>query len=126
VTDIPRGRHIGRRIGDPPKDEAEHFSRCPACEGWIDCRERAGWPAIFLACAAPPALRRCSRRARGLTREPIGDGRQPTKMLGNSPSRGRSCQIASNMASPLSGRKALPRFGVMTPLENRYVRHNDA
>ena len=41
MTDIPRGKYIGRRIGDPPKDEAEHFIRCPACEGWIDCRDLA-------------------------------------------------------------------------------------
>jgi hypothetical protein len=41
VTDIPRGRHIGRRVGDPPKDEVEHFIRCPACEGWIDSRDLA-------------------------------------------------------------------------------------
>ena len=27
---IPRGRYIGKRVGDPPKDEAEHFIRCPA------------------------------------------------------------------------------------------------
>jgi len=28
-------------VGDPPKDEAEHFIRCPACGGWIDCRDLA-------------------------------------------------------------------------------------
>ena len=28
---IPRGRYIGKRVDDPPKDEAEHFIRCPAC-----------------------------------------------------------------------------------------------
>ncbi len=41
VTEIPRGKYIGRRVGDPPKDEAEHFIRCPACGGWIDCRDLA-------------------------------------------------------------------------------------
>jgi hypothetical protein len=23
----------------PSKDETEHFVRCPACGGWIDCRD---------------------------------------------------------------------------------------
>ena len=36
---IPRGKYIGRHVGDPPTDEAEHFLRCPACGGWIDCRD---------------------------------------------------------------------------------------
>ena len=36
---IPRGRYIGKRVGDPPKSDAEHFIRCPACGGWIDCRD---------------------------------------------------------------------------------------
>jgi hypothetical protein len=39
VTDIPRGKYIGKRIGQPATDEAEHFIRCPACGGWIDCRD---------------------------------------------------------------------------------------
>ena len=26
---IPRGRYIGKRVGDPSKDEAEHFIRLP-------------------------------------------------------------------------------------------------
>ena len=41
VTSIPRGKYIGRRVGDPPTDEAGHFIRCPACGGWIDCRDLA-------------------------------------------------------------------------------------
>jgi hypothetical protein len=36
---VPRGRYIGKRLGDPPADEAEHFIRCPVCDGWIDCRD---------------------------------------------------------------------------------------
>jgi hypothetical protein len=28
-----------QRLGDQPTDEAEHFIRCPACGGWIDCRD---------------------------------------------------------------------------------------
>ena len=36
---IPRGKYLGERVGDPPTDEAEHFLRCPACGGWIDCRD---------------------------------------------------------------------------------------
>jgi hypothetical protein len=39
IIDIPRGKYFGRPLGDPPKDEAEHFIRCPACGGWIDCRD---------------------------------------------------------------------------------------
>jgi hypothetical protein len=25
----------------PPKDEAERLYRCPACGGWVDCRDLA-------------------------------------------------------------------------------------
>ena len=39
MSEIPRGTIFGRRVGDPPKSEAEHFIRCPACDGWIDCRD---------------------------------------------------------------------------------------
>jgi hypothetical protein len=38
---IPRGAIFGRRVGDPPKHEAEHFIRYPAFGGWIDCRDLA-------------------------------------------------------------------------------------
>ena len=37
---IPRGKYIGRRVGAPPKDEAEHSMRA-ACGGWMDCRDHA-------------------------------------------------------------------------------------
>jgi CRISPR/Cas system type I-B associated protein Csh2 (Cas7 group RAMP superfamily) len=36
---IARARYIGKRLGASPKNEAEHFIRCPACNGWIDCRD---------------------------------------------------------------------------------------
>ena len=36
---LPRGKYIGKRVGLPATDEAEHFIRCPACGGWIDCRD---------------------------------------------------------------------------------------
>jgi hypothetical protein len=36
---ISRGTIVGRRVGDPPESEAEHFIQCPACNGWIDCRD---------------------------------------------------------------------------------------
>jgi hypothetical protein len=36
---IPRGTIFGRRVGNPPKSDAGHFIRCPACDGWIDCRD---------------------------------------------------------------------------------------
>jgi hypothetical protein len=39
MSDIPRGAIFGKRVGAPPADEAEHFIRCPACSGWIDCRD---------------------------------------------------------------------------------------
>lgn len=39
MTDIPRGKYIGKRVGDPPVDEAEHFIKCAVCGGWIDCRD---------------------------------------------------------------------------------------
>ena len=35
----PRGKYIGEPLGDRPEDEADHFIRCPACDGWIDCRD---------------------------------------------------------------------------------------
>jgi hypothetical protein len=39
MSDIPRCKYIGERVGDPPKDEAEHFIRCPRCNGWVDMRD---------------------------------------------------------------------------------------
>ena len=36
---IRRGEIIGRRVGEQPKEDAEHFILCPACNGWIDCRD---------------------------------------------------------------------------------------
>lgn len=41
MTDIPRGKYIGVPVGEPPADEREHFIRCEACGGWIDCRDWA-------------------------------------------------------------------------------------
>jgi hypothetical protein len=41
MIDTPRGKYIAIRVGDPPQDEGEHFVRCPACGGWIDCRNLA-------------------------------------------------------------------------------------
>jgi hypothetical protein len=38
---ILRGTYFGRPIGEQPADEAKHFSRCPGCGGWIDCRDSA-------------------------------------------------------------------------------------
>ncbi len=28
ITDIPRRKYMGRRLGDPPASEAEHFVQC--------------------------------------------------------------------------------------------------
>jgi hypothetical protein len=36
---IRRDTYFGKPIGEPPKDEAEHYIRCPGCGGWIDCRD---------------------------------------------------------------------------------------
>jgi CRISPR/Cas system type I-B associated protein Csh2 (Cas7 group RAMP superfamily) len=36
--DIRRGQIIGKRLGEPSTDEAEHFIQCAACDGWIDMR----------------------------------------------------------------------------------------
>ena len=30
MSDIPRGTIFGRQAGNPPKNDAEHFIRCPA------------------------------------------------------------------------------------------------
>src|SRR6476646_5415002 len=30
MIELPRGRYLGKPIGGPPGDEAEHFVRCPA------------------------------------------------------------------------------------------------
>jgi hypothetical protein len=39
IIEFPRGRYSSRRMGDPPKREAEYFYRCPVRSGWVDCRE---------------------------------------------------------------------------------------
>ena len=39
MTDVPRGKYIGNSLGASPGDEADHFVRCPVCDGWIDCRD---------------------------------------------------------------------------------------
>jgi hypothetical protein len=39
IIEFPRGKYIGRPMGDPPKDEAERLYRCPACGGSVDCRD---------------------------------------------------------------------------------------
>jgi hypothetical protein len=38
-TMIPMGTYFGKPIAKQPKDEAEHYIRCPGCGGWIDCRD---------------------------------------------------------------------------------------
>ena len=39
MTDVPRGKYIGNWLSASPGDEADHFIRCPVCDGWIDCRD---------------------------------------------------------------------------------------
>ena len=36
-----RGEYIGVPIDGIPTTEAEHYLRCPACGGMIDCRDLA-------------------------------------------------------------------------------------
>ena len=39
MNEVPRGKYIGKPVGGPPADEADHFMKCPDCGGWIDCRD---------------------------------------------------------------------------------------
>lgn len=39
MIEIPRGKYLAESADDPSADEAEHFIKCPACGGWIDCRD---------------------------------------------------------------------------------------
>jgi hypothetical protein len=39
IIAFPRRNHIGCPMGNSPKNEAEHFYRCWACGGWVDCRD---------------------------------------------------------------------------------------
>ena len=41
MIDIPRAHASANVVGDPPANETEHFIRCSACSGWIDCRDLA-------------------------------------------------------------------------------------
>ena len=40
MPDLPRGKTIGTQIGGERANEAQHFMKCPACCGMIDCRDR--------------------------------------------------------------------------------------
>ena len=39
MSDIPRGKYLGQRVGGESADEAEHFMKCPACGGVFDMRD---------------------------------------------------------------------------------------
>ena len=41
LTEIPRGRYIGKPTDGIPTTEAEHHIQWPACGGWLDCRDLA-------------------------------------------------------------------------------------
>jgi DNA-directed RNA polymerase subunit RPC12/RpoP len=43
VTEIPRGTYSGRPVGEQPKDEADHYIRCPGCGG---CRLPRSRPSL--------------------------------------------------------------------------------
>jgi hypothetical protein len=36
----PRGTVTGKQVSGPPLSEAEHFRKCPLCDGSIDLRDR--------------------------------------------------------------------------------------
>ena len=38
-TKIPRAKYIGKRVGPPLADEAEHFFKCKLCGAWVDMRD---------------------------------------------------------------------------------------
>jgi hypothetical protein len=39
TDEIPRGKYIGWPRDGIPTNEADHFIRCPACGGLVDCRD---------------------------------------------------------------------------------------
>ena len=39
LPEVPRGKHIGKPVGAPPTNEADHFIQCPVCTEWIDMRD---------------------------------------------------------------------------------------
>jgi hypothetical protein len=41
MTDIPRGKIIGKVTDGPPLNEAQHFWKCEFCGGWFDMRDLA-------------------------------------------------------------------------------------
>jgi hypothetical protein len=41
AADIPRGKYRGVPADSIPTQEADHFVRCPACGGLVDCRDLA-------------------------------------------------------------------------------------
>jgi hypothetical protein len=41
AADLPRGKYLGGPVDGIPTLEAEHFTRCPACGGLVDCRDIA-------------------------------------------------------------------------------------
>jgi CRISPR/Cas system type I-B associated protein Csh2 (Cas7 group RAMP superfamily) len=38
-TEMARLERGDRFVGEAASNDAEHFIRCPACGGWIDCRD---------------------------------------------------------------------------------------
>jgi hypothetical protein len=41
MDEIPRGRYIGKPADGIPTTEGDHYMRCPACGGTLDCRDLA-------------------------------------------------------------------------------------
>ena len=38
MSEIPRGKYVGE-AAKPVENEADNFMQCPACGGWLDCRD---------------------------------------------------------------------------------------
>src|SRR4051812_48231623 len=76
VTKVPRGEYLGRLVGGPPKDEVEHFIKCPACDGWINCRNWSACSSTRVRCPTHPRISRNDRRSvrRAWDRAIIADG----------------------------------------------------
>ena len=52
MSEIPRGKYVGE-AAKPVENEADHFMQCPACGGWLDCRDLARCSIITGRCRIP-------------------------------------------------------------------------
>jgi hypothetical protein len=56
MIDVPRGEYIGKRVGDPPKDEAEHFTNARRASVMKASARGLLRLAAFILGSASPAL----------------------------------------------------------------------